>query len=323
MTLNRTRSLVASLVVCSGLLAGVPSAGAALQPASSASPSVQTQLQRGQQLVNEGKPGEAIPIFRAVTEAQPNHAGAWFFLGYCLHADGQLDEAIEAHTRAAAFPQVAGTALYNLGCAHALQGNPDEAFRALQRAVDTGMPNQPQWDSDPDLDSLRDDPRWERLEQRRGFAGGFTNALRFWVGDWDCYSTSGQLSGRNTLELRVGGNVIHESWTPEGGGPPGESWNWFDPAEGTWNQLWVSAGGVRTHFVGTPMGSGVLFEGTQTQATGTTARVRMHVRPITDGRVQQTGTQLDEASGAWQPRYDLIYVPKGEPFEGEPDASES
>lgn len=321
--MSRTRSLAAALVVFSGLMGGVAEASSAWQPDAAAQPSVQTQMQRGQQLATQGNAKEAIPIFRSVIEAQPNHAGAWFFLGYSLHMDGQLDEAIEAHAKAATFPQVAGTALYNLGCAHALKGNTDEAFTALRRAVDTGMPNQPQWDADPDLASLRDDPRWEQLAERRALAGGFTNALRFWVGEWACYSTSGQLNGRNTLELRVGGNVIHESWTPEGGGPPGESWNWYDPATGSWNQLWVSAGGVRTHFVGSPMGDGVMFEGTQTQANGTTSRVRMHVRPIEDGRVQQTGTEFDAASETWQPRYDLIYVPKGEPFDGPGDASET
>ncbi len=320
---NRSRSFAAVVVIAAGLVGGAPSAVGALHQDAAAQPDVQSQMQQGQQLVNQGNTKDAIPIFRAVTEAQPNHAGAWFFLGYALHMDGQLDEAIKAHTKAATFPPVAGTALYNLGCAHALKGNKDEAFAALRRAIDTGMPNQPQWEADTDLNSLRDDDRWQALMDRRAFDGGFTTALRFWVGAWECYSPSGQINGRNTLELRVGGHVIHESWTPEGGGPPGESWNWFDPATGNWNQVWVSGGGVRTHFVGTPEGKGVMFEGTQTLANGNTAKVRMHVRPIEGGRVRQTGTQYDEPSDSWQPRYDLIYVPKGEPFDGPGDASET
>ena len=50
---------------------------------------------------------------------------AWFRLGYSLHALGRLDAAITAHRKAAEFANIRPVALYNLGCAHALNKNKD------------------------------------------------------------------------------------------------------------------------------------------------------------------------------------------------------
>ncbi|GJM20000.1 MAG: hypothetical protein DHS20C14_22130 [Phycisphaeraceae bacterium] len=311
---NRTsRSVALTLALAGGMLAAGP-----LAPAHGAQPEAEPvpTMQSGQALFQQGKRAEAIEVFRKLTEADPSQGGAWFWLGYTLHADGQLDQAIAAHTKAAEFPQVATTALYNLGCAHALQGNADKAFAALRRAIDAGMRNvNHQWDNDTDLESIRGDARWGSLMERMSIAGSMPTLLRFWVGDWDVYSAaSGQLNGRNTLELRVGGNAIHEAWTPVGGGSPGESWNWYDAAKGTWNQVWVDGSGVSTTFAGSPKDGGILFEGTQVNASGATQLARMHVRPIADGRVQQTGTQSTDGGATWTPSYDLIYIKSGEDF---------
>ena len=146
-------------------------------------------------------------------------------------------------------------------------------------------------------------------------------ALHFWAGEWDCYSANtGQLSGRNVLELRVNGKVLHEAWQSEGQSYIGESWNHYDAAAGAWRQLWVDQQGAvfsGTADVSGDEGStedGLLFEGDQIQPNGSVTKIRMHVRPIAHGWVRQTGTQLGD-NDEWTPRYDLIYVPKGEPYD--------
>ncbi len=58
-----------------------------------------------------------------------------------------------------------GQSSYNLACAYALAGKPDEAFGALDRCVAKGFFKEPKnldhMKVDTDLDSLKKDPRWE------------------------------------------------------------------------------------------------------------------------------------------------------------------
>jgi len=117
-------------------------------------------------LYEAGKYAEAVEAFKAITEAHPDNGEAWFKLGYCLHASGRLDEALVAHAKAAEFPQYRPVALYNLGCAHALKGNADAAFEALNKSIDSGFDNLKQLQEDTDLTSLRADPRWAPLVAR-------------------------------------------------------------------------------------------------------------------------------------------------------------
>lgn len=106
-----------------------------------------------------GRFEEAAEAWAAIVEAEPDNGNAWFNLGYCLHGAGHLDAAIEVHRKAATYDDYAGIALYNLGCAYALQGKPDEAFAALAESAARGFAVSDYAGADSDLASLRDDER--------------------------------------------------------------------------------------------------------------------------------------------------------------------
>jgi tetratricopeptide (TPR) repeat protein len=53
--------------------------------------------------------------------------------------------------------------LYNLACAYALSGKKDQALEALEASVGVGFDDAKHVEQDPDLDSIRDDPRYKRL----------------------------------------------------------------------------------------------------------------------------------------------------------------
>ena len=55
---------------------------------------------------------------------------------------------------------------YNLACSYALLGMSDKAFGALERALRLGYSPIAHLRRDPDLTSLRDDPRFARLLRR-------------------------------------------------------------------------------------------------------------------------------------------------------------
>lgn len=50
---------------------------------------------------------------------------------------------------------------YNLACVYALSGDPERAFEALARAIESGFSGSSQLRFDPDLKSLHADPRWQ------------------------------------------------------------------------------------------------------------------------------------------------------------------
>lgn len=269
--------------------------------------------------------GEAISAYRAIIKADKSNAQAHFMLGYALHASGDIDNAIMAHKKASKMPEVAGMAFYNLGCAYALKGEASDAFKALKSAIDLGVRDTEQFNDDPDLKSLKKDERWRPMIKSIGEISKAETAMHFWVGTWDCYSTqSGKLSGKNTLAFRVNSNVIHESWISQGGGITGESWNVYDRVANVWRQTWVdNTGGVLT--IAAPVTSeyeGLMFEGKSTSMGDESKIMRMHVRPIDDGRVLQTGFESKDKGKSWDQMYELIYVPAGEEFAFEPDAED-
>jgi Flp pilus assembly protein TadD len=108
----------------------------------------------------------AAASFRKLTEADPGDGDAWHMLGYSLHSGGRIDEALPAHLRATEFPQVASTAAYNAACAYARKGDPDRAFEWLEKAIGFGFAQAEVAEIDPDLETLRADPRFEALVAR-------------------------------------------------------------------------------------------------------------------------------------------------------------
>lgn len=108
----------------------------------------------------------ATELYGRLSEGDPGPETC-YRLGYCLHVLGRLDEALPWHERAAAQadadPRLVATAIYNIACVHALQGHADEAFAALRRAARRGFRRTGQLQRDPDLATLRADPRFAPL----------------------------------------------------------------------------------------------------------------------------------------------------------------
>ncbi|HUS65409.1 MAG TPA: hypothetical protein VMZ28_12740 [Kofleriaceae bacterium] len=103
---------------------------------------------------------EAAEKLAAIAAARPDSARAVQLQGYALHAAGRLDEALVVHQRAAEFPETAAVATYNIACVHALRGDKNAAFAALDRAIAAGFHKADYLEKDTDLASLRDDARF-------------------------------------------------------------------------------------------------------------------------------------------------------------------
>ena len=84
-----------------------------------------------------------------------------------LTALGESEKAREWNRRALAMDPDDPSVLYNIACAFAMENQADEALDALKKALDNGFGHWKWIEHDPDLDALRDTPKFlEMLKQK-------------------------------------------------------------------------------------------------------------------------------------------------------------
>ncbi len=145
------------------------------------------QSREGMALLQKGKFKQAAKVYRALTEAHPNNAHAWYYLGYSLQGAKRYHEALKVLLKASTFPPVAHHANYSIACVHALQGRREEAIAWLAKAWHAGYRDIAGARRDRNLASLRKDPRFEALWKRlvaelEPFRDG-TKVLHAWMGE--------------------------------------------------------------------------------------------------------------------------------------------
>jgi tetratricopeptide (TPR) repeat protein len=119
--------------------------------------------QKAQSALASQKWSEAADAFRALTESDPKDAQSWLNLGYALHAQGKLDEALPIHMKAAEFNATKAVASYNAACVYARQNNVEEAIAWLTKAVGARFNDANTMQNDSDLASVRSDGRFAQL----------------------------------------------------------------------------------------------------------------------------------------------------------------
>ena len=260
------------------------------------------------QLLQDKKWKEAAAAYEALAKDNPKSGEAWFRLAYAIHMSGDYQKAKDAHKKAAEFPAFRGPSLYNLTCAHARLGEKDAAFAAFNRALAAGFLNKPLMVKDDDLDSLHDDPRWQKslasLDERINLYGVFD----FWVGEWDVFDPKGKQVGSSKVERLEAGHLIYENWTGAQGGT-GKSMSFVDPIDKRWKQVWVAQNGWIIHYDGEFKDGAMRFEGTSLQKNGSKEFSRCTFSPLPEGRVRQLIERSPNGKD-WKTLFDGTYVPK-------------
>lgn len=121
------------------------------------------QLQQASISSREGDDESAMAIYRSLIANNASDAEAWLNLGRSLHGLKRYPEAVAAFTEAAKGEAQRGTALYNASCAYALTGQRDKAIEAASQAIDAGFRIRYYYESDDDLASVREDPRFKAI----------------------------------------------------------------------------------------------------------------------------------------------------------------
>lgn len=106
---------------------------------------------------------EAAAAYQELVNQSPNDPVAWHRLGTSQIYLRQLPEAIKSLEQAIKVGGGAALDFYNLACAFALSGQKEKALDNLEKAINAGFTDKQQYETDSDLDSLRETQRFKEL----------------------------------------------------------------------------------------------------------------------------------------------------------------
>ena len=104
-----------------------------------------------------------ISFFERLVKDNPNYVDALIPLAEAYTKAGLYERGLQIDKRLAKLRKKDPIVHYNLACSLALVGKKDEAFQALEKAIEHGYSDFEHLKRDSDLKTLRDDPRFKTL----------------------------------------------------------------------------------------------------------------------------------------------------------------
>ena len=128
----------------------------------------------------------------------------------------------------------------------------------------------------------------------------------FWVGNWSVSAGGGE-AGTNDVTLILGKCVIQEHWTGKGGGT-GQSFNFYNRADGQWHQLWVDDAGFVLELAGRYVAGKMILSGETVGKDGKRVLQRLtFFDNHSDGTVRQLWESSTDQGQTWQVTFDGMY----------------
>jgi Flp pilus assembly protein TadD len=126
----------------------------------------EAHFQLGKAYLFSQRPEESAASLEEAVRISPGNGYAWNFLGMASMALKRYARAAESFQHVLVYVPNDPSINYNLACAQALTGEKDQAFASLLRAVAGGFKDRQNMTTDPDLSSLRGDPRFQDILKR-------------------------------------------------------------------------------------------------------------------------------------------------------------
>jgi len=127
----------------------------------------------------------------------------------------------------------------------------------------------------------------------------------FWLGEWEVLAND-QVVGHNLITRIQGGCTLLEEYEAGGGRFEGKSFNYFDPGDGSWHQVWVDNNGTRLHLAG-GFSDGVMVMSGPRQAQNGPVIDRISWTDNPDGTVRQLWELSSDDGATWQTLFDGLY----------------
>lgn len=132
----------------------------------------------------------------------------------------------------------------------------------------------------------------------------------FWVGEWTVYDTLDNFIGTNKIVKQYENCLIQENWISKGKNR-GTSYNYYDPNDSTWNQLWLDNQGTILKLKGSFInGEMVLKSAAQRGEKVEYYFNRITWRRLKNGNVIQIWDVIDEKDNILSNLFKGIYKPK-------------
>lgn len=104
-----------------------------------------------------------IDFYEGILERMPDYIDVLRVMGNNLTLKGLYAQGLQIDKRLVQLRPADPLAHYNLACSYALLKRPDHALKTLRRAVELGYRDFRYMQEDHDLDSVREDPRFQQL----------------------------------------------------------------------------------------------------------------------------------------------------------------
>jgi serine/threonine protein kinase/Tfp pilus assembly protein PilF len=104
-----------------------------------------------------------LALMEGSLELNPDDARAANLAGGVFASLGEAESAIKYGERSLAIDPEDPMLLYNVACMYASLGRSEQAIACLERAVDKGFGHREWIDNDPDLNSIRDNPKYQAI----------------------------------------------------------------------------------------------------------------------------------------------------------------
>jgi len=323
------RSGVIFLLVCGACGAGesaVAAAGPSVSPTAGATEVVSGTAQAGTGLTDQANAAweakdwaQAAKLYEELSKEKDAPPRVWLRLGASLRGLGKYDMALTAFQKAT---EVGAGAFAEYGKASTYTGmnQTEKAFTALEAAVKQGFSDLAMFTTDPNLQALRGDARFEKLAEQvkrnaRPCAYAKENRqLDFWLGEWDVSTTQGGVpAGTSKIELILEDCVVQENWKSLNSPYSGKSYNIYDAALKRWEQYWVDNVGGNIFFHGELSKDGVMDYWTDDIPQSGGAPLRRHLQfiPMGADKVRQFSRGSTDGGKTWNVEYDFTYVRNG------------
>ena len=133
----------------------------------------------------------------------------------------------------------------------------------------------------------------------------------FWVGDWVVKNNKGEIMGYSSIQELEDNCLISEEWRSVNN-YSGRSYNYYDPEEKSWNQLWISNSGNILKLEGQLVDGKMILTGPEVAGEKGTYRNQIVWTPKKNGTVTQEWFIINGENNKREVQFFGIYSPKEE-----------
>ncbi len=268
--------------------------------------------------ISAGEIGVATSKLQQIVALTPDDGATHYQIATLLmDNDGDLYDATSHFERARDLGfQPLGVA-YRLSRVYARSGRNPAALEQMEVLASGGFGLLNLVEAQEDYASIQDEPRFvaaiETITASRYpcMADERRHAFDFWIGEWTV-TADGQFAGTNSIQPILGHCTLFEQWE-SAAGTFGKSFNYYEPNDDQWRQIWSDDSGNVIEFTGKAHDGGIFFTAESTSPADDAITLhKFEITQVEDGIVRQHWETSTDDGETWAAIWDGRYSRKAE-----------